>query len=446
MKTKTTSTRRGIVAGGNWIIDQVKIIDVYPEPEKLGNIRSQSQGTGGAPYNVLIDLARSGARFPLYAAGLVGQDDLGRQILNDCRRHKIDIKHLGTAPKAPTSFTDVMTEQHSGRRTFFHARGANALWTGADLDFTKLKARLFHLGYLLLLDALDEPDARFGTKAARLLATAQDAGLKTSVDVVSEDSDRFVRVVRPALRCVDYCILNEIEASKTTGFEIRQADGKLDTVALRHAAGALLQQGVRELVIIHFPEGGFARTHKGEEAWQPALRMPTIASTAGAGDAFCAGVLLGLHEGWDLARCLLTGVCAAAACSDVGVGPTRVTDVVMVLKSYVTRVGGGELDGEISHEEAKKRGWDEYGTVTGRQRRAAPFDYNLARRAKMINGATMIGLTKLDVLFPDCKGAKEYAELGADAKKFIKKIEDEVKTPVSLIGTGPGVDELIDRR
>lgn len=139
-------------------------------------------------------------------------------------------------------------------------------------------------------------------------------------------------------------------------------------------------------------------------------------------------------------------VCAAAACSDVGVGPTRVTDVVMVLKSYVTRVGGGELDGEISHEEAKKRGWDEYGTVTGRQRRAAPFDYNLARRAKMINGATMIGLTKLDVLFPDCKGVKEYAELGADAKKFVRKIEDEVKTPVSLIGTGPGVDELIDRR
>ena len=139
-------------------------------------------------------------------------------------------------------------------------------------------------------------------------------------------------------------------------------------------------------------------------------------------------------------------VCASAACSDVGIGPTRVTDVVMVLKSYVTRVGGGELEGEISHEDAKKRGWDEYGTVTGRQRRAAPFDYNLARRAKMINGATMIGLTKLDVLFPDCKGAKEYAELSAEAKTFVKKIEDEVKVPVSLIGTGPDVDELIDRR
>jgi adenylosuccinate synthase len=139
-------------------------------------------------------------------------------------------------------------------------------------------------------------------------------------------------------------------------------------------------------------------------------------------------------------------VCAAAACSDVGVGPTRVTDVVMVLKSYVTRVGGGELSGEISQEEAKKRGWDEYGTVTGRQRRAASFDYDLARRAKMINGATMIGLTKLDVLFPDCKGAQKYPELGVDAKKFVKKVEDEVKIPVSLIGTGPDVDDLIDRR
>jgi adenylosuccinate synthase len=139
-------------------------------------------------------------------------------------------------------------------------------------------------------------------------------------------------------------------------------------------------------------------------------------------------------------------VCAAAACSDVGVGPTRVTDVAMVLKSYVTRVGGGELDGEISQEEAKIRGWDEYGTVTGRQRRAAPFDYNLARRAKMINGATMIALTKLDVLYPDCRGAKEYSELSAGAKKFVRKIEDEVKVPVSLIGTGPGVDELIDMR
>src|SRR5205085_7802810 len=141
-----------------------------------------------------------------------------------------------------------------------------------------------HLGYLLLLDMLDEPDAKYGTRAARLLATAQAVGVKTSVDVVSEDSDRFARIVNPSLKHVDYCILNEIEAGKTTGFKVRQPDGRLDTVALRHAAGALLQQGVRELVVIHFPEGAFARAHRGEDVWQSSLKLPDkyIAGTAGA--------------------------------------------------------------------------------------------------------------------------------------------------------------------
>jgi len=316
MKAKSSSARRGLLAGGNWIVDQVKLIDVYPQREQLANIRSQTrQGTGGAPYNVVIDLARIGAGFPLMGAGLVGKDALGDAILRDCRQHRIDTQFLRATADADTSYTDVMTEQTEGRRTFFHYRGANALWRGDDLNFSRIKAAIFHLGYLLLLDALDQPDAKFGTKAARLLNAAQQAGLKTSVDVVSEDSDRFGKIVNPALKYVDYCILNEIEAGKTTGFKVRLLDGRLDTVALRHAAGALLQQGVRELVIIHFPEGAFARTRKGEDIWQSSLKLPEkyVRGTAGAGDAFCAGVLMGLHEHWDLPRCLQTGVCVAAA-------------------------------------------------------------------------------------------------------------------------------------
>ena len=310
----TTNGRCGLLAGGNWIIDQVKLIDVYPQPEQLGNIQSQFEGTGGAPFNVLIDLARSGAPFPLFGAGLVGKDSLGEEIFRICRENNVDTRYLATTSKAPTSYTDVMTEKSGGRRTFFHARGANALWRGDNIDFRKTRARIFHLGYLLLLDALDQPDPRFGTKAARLLAAAREHGLRTSVDVVSENSDRFAALVNPALRHVDYCILNEIEAGKTTGFKIRDGD-RLDTVAARHAAGVLLQQGVREVVVIHFPEGAFARTRNGQETWQSSLKVPEgyIAGTAGAGDAFCAGALLGLHEGWKLQRCLLTGICIAAA-------------------------------------------------------------------------------------------------------------------------------------
>ena len=315
MNTKSSSAHRGLLAGGNWIIDRVKLIDGYPPPEQLANIVAEMTGTGGGPYNVLMDLAQSGAPFPLIGAGLVGQDDNGAQILAHCRRHKIDVRYLSQTPKAVTSYTDVMTERASGRRTFFHARGANALWTGANLDFKKIKARIFHLGYLLILDALDVPDAKFGTRAGRLLAAAQAAGIKTSVDVVSEDGDRFTTLVAPALKFVDFCILNEIEAGKTSGFKVRTPEGRLDTVALRHAAGALLQRGVRELVVIHFPEGALARNRRGDDVWQPSLKIPgkRILGTAGAGDAFCAGVLWGLHEGWELQRSLRTGVCLAAA-------------------------------------------------------------------------------------------------------------------------------------
>ena len=314
MKVKAKPARKGVLAGGNWIIDQVKIIDTFPQRESLANIRSQHQGTGGAPYNVLLDLAKMGADYPLWAAGLVGKDSLGECILNDCKTHKIDTKFLKSDPKAATSYTDVMTEEKGGQRTFFHMRGANALWDGKGLDFSKVKARIFHLGYLLLLDAMDAKDAKYGTRAARLLAEAQQAGLKTSIDVVSEDSDRFPGIVGPALKHTDYCILNEIEAGKTAGFKIRQPNGALDTVALRHASGALLQQGIGELIVIHFPEGAFARTRKGEDVWQSAVKLPAkaILGSAGAGDAFCAGVLHGLHEEWDLAKSLELGVCAGA--------------------------------------------------------------------------------------------------------------------------------------
>src|SRR5262245_16549977 len=157
MRKATGSSRKGVLAGGNWVIDQVKMVDVYPQREQLANIRSQSQGTGGAPFNVLVDLARMKAPFPLSAVGLMGKDVLGDEILQICQKHKIDTKLLKSTSAAATSYTDVMTEIGNGRRTFFHYRGANALWDGSEIDFKKTKARIFHLGYLLLLDALDAP-------------------------------------------------------------------------------------------------------------------------------------------------------------------------------------------------------------------------------------------------------------------------------------------------
>ena len=139
-------------------------------------------------------------------------------------------------------------------------------------------------------------------------------------------------------------------------------------------------------------------------------------------------------------------VTASGICADVGLGPTKVDEVIVVFKSYVTRVGTGPLENELSLEEAEKKGWSEFGTVTGRQRRAANFDFDLARRAIMLNGATQICITKLDVLFPDCASKNSFDDLSKDAKAFIKNIESELHTPVTIIGTGPDTIDVIDRR
>jgi hypothetical protein len=68
------SERRRILAGGNWIVDRPRIIDVYPVQDSLANILRETSSNVGSPYNVLIDLARLQAPFPLFAVGLVGDD------------------------------------------------------------------------------------------------------------------------------------------------------------------------------------------------------------------------------------------------------------------------------------------------------------------------------------------------------------------------------------
>ena len=111
------SSRQGILAAGNWIIDYTKIIDIYPAQDTLCNIFSESYGNGGSPYNLLIDLARLEAPFPLEALGLVGDDKDGEAIRADCLRHHIDAGQLHIYKEAHTSYTDVMSVKATGRRT-----------------------------------------------------------------------------------------------------------------------------------------------------------------------------------------------------------------------------------------------------------------------------------------------------------------------------------------
>ena len=137
---------------------------------------------------------------------------------------------------------------------------------------------------------------------------------------------------------------------------------------------------------------------------------------------------------------------ASSIAADVGIGPTRVDDVVLVFKAYTSRVGGGPFPTQITEEEAERRGIVEYGTVTGRRRSIGTFDFDLGKRAVRINGATQIAVNCVDKMFPEARCAKSWNDLPKEARDHIKLIEKTLGAPVTLIGVGPEVHEIVDLR
>ncbi|MFH1721389.1 MAG: adenylosuccinate synthetase [Candidatus Altiarchaeota archaeon] len=163
---------------------------------------------------------------------------------------------------------------------------------------------------------------------------------------------------------------------------------------------------------------------------------------------------------------------ASSACADVGVGPTRVDEVIVVFKAYMSRVGhdpfvhyliNEEIEGddlwERILERAKAEGHKgendnqiiaqhlkEVGTVTGRPRKIGKFDFELAKYSTRVNGATQIAVTCLDKLFPDSFGIRDYESLDKDAQTYIKLIESELHRKITLISTGPEPEDIIDLR
>ncbi len=178
---------------------------------------------------------------------------------------------------------------------------------------------------------------------------------------------------------------------------------------------------------------------------------------------------------------------AGGACTGLGVGPTKIQKTLGVVKAYTTRVGEGPFPTELKDatgELLREKG-GEFGATTGRPRRCGWLDIPILKHAVRINGLTGLALTKLDILdgfdklkictgykykgkkftdFPkeihileNCEpvyeevdgwkestlGLREFGKLPTNAKKYIKKIEDMLKTEIQIISTGQKRDEII---
>ena len=307
---------RGIVIAGNILVDIINMIDRYPSKNMLSTILETHNAVGGAVPNTIIDLAVIDPELHLSAVGKIGSDEQGRFIISELKKYGVDTSRVVISQNNPTSYTSVMTEIDTGERTFFHMKGSNADFSQKDIDISSLDCEIFHIGYILLLDALDCEDEEYGTKMARLLHDVKAKGIKTSIDVVSEDSERFAAKVIPALKYCSYATMNEVESGKVTGLSPRNDDGSLNVSNIRRTMERFFEYGVRDKVIVHCPEGGFIMNRDGEFTAVPSLKLPKgyIKGSVGAGDAFTAGCLYGLYKGFD-GRRILEFSSAAAACN-----------------------------------------------------------------------------------------------------------------------------------
>lgn len=306
---------KGIIVAGNMIVDVLYPVAGWPKQGELVHIHDGiTRTTGGAVCNVISDLARLDPDLPLYAVGKNGSDAEGDVVMARFAEHpNIDVS--GIVREGISAFTAVMQDVNTGARTFFTYPGANGQFDENCIDWDGLRGDIFHIGYILLLNALDAPDEEYGTKMARLLHRVQQKGIRTSVDVVSEASDRFRRLVIPALKYADYCVINEIEAQETTGVMLRDKDGALHPENMSAALCELRRMGVSTWVVIHAPEGAWGLDEEGNLVAKSSLNLPEdyIKGTVGAGDAFCAGVLYGAETGCSLAEAIDIGTAAAAA-------------------------------------------------------------------------------------------------------------------------------------
>ena len=279
-----------ITIAGSVIVDEINEIKAYPSCGELAQISRVEKAIGGCVPNVAIDLKRICPDLYVQAIGKVGDDENGHFALDVLSDGGVDASSVIVDPTDKTSFTEVMSVS-GGQRTFFNYPGTAATFGYDDLDWASLDCQILHLGYFLLLEKIDNGDG------LRILQKAKECGIETSIDLVSENSDRY-SLVLPCLPYTDYLIINENEAGRLTGIE--PLDENMEVIARK-----LMKLGVNKKVIIHKPEYAICLSKDGfTKVMSYSIPNEYIKGTTGAGDAFCAGALIGIYRDWTDAEIL----------------------------------------------------------------------------------------------------------------------------------------------
>ena len=262
-------------------------VDEQPPTGSLGLVESLVLRGGGCALNTATALTRLGRSAAV--AGKVGMDPFGDFLLDLLDERGIDGRGVLRDQTVPTSATVVLVAG-DGERTFLHFTGANAELRADELDVDLIcSCRVLHIAGALVMDALD------GEPLAGVLAEAQRRGVTTCVDTVWDATDRWARLV-PCLPYVDVFAPSLTEARAITG------ETEVESVVR-----SLRKAGARDVVL----KLGAAGCYAGGVGHVAPVPVHAVDGT-GAGDAFVAGLLFGLLEGWSVERAARLGNAAGA--------------------------------------------------------------------------------------------------------------------------------------
>ncbi len=293
--------RRGVVGLGIWCVDTTYKIDYLPERGKLESIKGQYQCVGGGPNNVLTNLFSLGFKYNLIAMGSIGNDDNSKLIKNHCRSNGIISKYLSVSSNIPTSYSLCMSEKQN-ERTFLYYSGANDL---LDIDHFRLSKlsnypKILYVGYLSLLGRLDEFSGK-ETRLCKVLKESRKKDIINIIDLASNNIPNFQKIIFSALPYTDYLLLNEIEAQLLFKKKIINSKNRLNKKLIINLSRKIFQKGLQRALIIHSPYESLYISKKDiYHSQSPKIQKKNIKNAVGAGDAFCAGFIFGVHEDWDI--------------------------------------------------------------------------------------------------------------------------------------------------
>lgn len=258
-------------------------VDALPRPGVLQAVGTSSIHVGGCASNAAIDLAKLGA--PAALACRVGRDSFGSFVKEQAAGAGVEISWVVEGPEQTT--TSVVCINSEGERSFLYYPGSTSALTRQDLpDPLPEDCGIVFVAGAMLMDAFD------GEPCAALLRQAQGQGKYTVMDTAWDFQGVWLPKVAPSLPRLDLFMPSLEEAQQLSGRE-EPAD----------IADFFLERGVKNVIIKLGSKGAYFCPAGGERFTLPACQGVKAVDTTGAGDAFCAGFLCGLAQGWDFRRC-----------------------------------------------------------------------------------------------------------------------------------------------